>query len=198
MFVQVIRGRAQDAEGLRRRFAQWEEELAGGAEGWRGATAGVTDEGEFVALVRFETEEAARRNSDRSEQGEWWSRTEPLLDEVTFHDSDDVVVWLGGADPSAEFVQVMEGRILDEEEARSLMDGMEDAVADVRPDVIGSVLAIHGDRFTQAVYFTDEASAREGEERDLERDNQEEMERFAAAVDVDGYLDLRQPWHQQR
>jgi hypothetical protein len=196
MFVQVIRGRASEPGALHERFESWEADLASDAEGWVGTTAGVTDDGEFIALVRFESEAAARRNSDRPEQGAWWQETEPLLDDVVFHDTDDVVVWLGGADTGAEFVQVMEGQVLDRVQARQLMDGMEESVAEVRPDVIGSVLAIHGDRFTQAVYFTDEESARAGERRDDERQDDEEMRRFAAAVDVRSYLDLRAPWHQ--
>ena len=39
---------------------------------------GMCDDGTFVALARFESAEAARRNSDRPEQGEWWAECEPL------------------------------------------------------------------------------------------------------------------------
>jgi hypothetical protein len=33
----------------------------------------LTDDGRFIALARFESEEAARRNSDRPEQDRWWT-----------------------------------------------------------------------------------------------------------------------------
>ena len=65
MFVQVIQGKVSDAAAVRARMDTWMKELAAGADGWLGSTAGVTDDGDFVALARFESEEAARRNSDR-------------------------------------------------------------------------------------------------------------------------------------
>jgi hypothetical protein len=42
----------------------------------------VTDDGRFVLLARFESEEAARRNNARHEQGQWWTETEKYLDGV--------------------------------------------------------------------------------------------------------------------
>lgn len=56
---------------------EWREKLAPGAEGWLGGTYGVTDDGEFVAVVRFESREAATKNSARPEQGECGSRCQP-------------------------------------------------------------------------------------------------------------------------
>jgi hypothetical protein len=53
----------------------------------------MTDDGRFIALARFESEEAARRNSDRPEQDKWWTETAKLFTgEATFKDSSDVVV----------------------------------------------------------------------------------------------------------
>ena len=68
-FVQVIQGQVSDAAKVRAHLDKWNKELAPGADGWLGSTAGVTEDGRVVALVRFESEEAARRNSDRPEQG---------------------------------------------------------------------------------------------------------------------------------
>ena len=45
-----------------------------------GGTAGVTEDGRFIAVVRFESEEDARRNRDRPEQDRWWSETAKLFD----------------------------------------------------------------------------------------------------------------------
>ena len=39
----------------------------------------MTADGRMVALVRFDSEEAARRNSDRPEQGAWWEGMAALL-----------------------------------------------------------------------------------------------------------------------
>ncbi len=97
MFVQVIHGRTKAPEGLRAAVDRWARELAPGATGWLGSTGGVTDDGRFIALARFESAEAGRRNSERPEQDRWWSQTSRLLDgQATFADSEDVTVDLRG------------------------------------------------------------------------------------------------------
>ena len=97
MFIQVMQGHTSDATGLRTRLDEWVEEHSEAATGWLGTTAGVTADGEFVALVRFEDESSARRNSERAEQGEWWQETERLFDgSVTFHDYAHTDLLLGG------------------------------------------------------------------------------------------------------
>jgi hypothetical protein len=88
MFVQVITGKASNAGQVRAAFDRWVKELAPGAEGWLGSTAGVTEDGRLVALARFESEEAAQRNSDRLEQDRWWAEAAQLLDgEAAFRNS---------------------------------------------------------------------------------------------------------------
>ena len=72
---------------------KWVAEFGPGAEGWLGSTSGVTDEGTFVSLARFESPEAAKKNSDRPEQGAWWEETAALFsDRPEFHDSTTVEV----------------------------------------------------------------------------------------------------------
>ena len=53
MFVQVIQGNVSDAAAVRARFERWRAELAPGADGWLGSTAGVTDDGRLVVVARF-------------------------------------------------------------------------------------------------------------------------------------------------
>ena len=92
MFIQVIQGQCRDADRLRELTRRVARPLGPTAEGWLGGTYGVTDDGQFVAVVRFESREAAATNSDRPEQGEWWQKMEACFDgEVTFHDCDDVI-----------------------------------------------------------------------------------------------------------
>ncbi len=79
MFVQVIQGQVADAERAHAAVDQWARDLAPGATGWLGSTGGVTEDGRFIALARFESEEAARRNSDRPEQDRWWAETARLF-----------------------------------------------------------------------------------------------------------------------
>jgi hypothetical protein len=59
MFVQVIRGRVSGPEQVHAALDRWSGQLAAGAAGWLGSTSGVTGDGRFVALARFESAEAA-------------------------------------------------------------------------------------------------------------------------------------------
>jgi hypothetical protein len=200
VFIQVIEGRISDQAGLRTAVARWVDELAPGATGWLGMTGGVTDDGRFIALVRFADEESARRNSDRPEQDQWWSETAKLFEgEATFRDCTDTVVFGGGGSDDAGFVQVIQGRVRDVARLRELSDRMEAeeaAWSDYRPDVIGGVTALHGDGgFTTAVYFTSEAEARVGERKEppaeLKAIINEEMSLYEGEPT---YYDLRDPW----
>ncbi len=69
MFVQVMQGKTSDKEGLHRQLDRWMSELRSGAKGFLGTTGGVTDDGKVFVVARFESEQAARVNSDRPEQG---------------------------------------------------------------------------------------------------------------------------------
>ncbi len=79
MFVQVIQGQVADPGKVRAALDQWIRELAPGSIGWLGTTAGVTEDGRFIELARFESEEAARANSNRPEQDRWWAETAKLF-----------------------------------------------------------------------------------------------------------------------
>ena len=198
MFIQVIIGTASDREGLRRQADRWEQDLRPGATGFLGSTGGVTDEGRFVMAARFESADAARRNSAREEQGAWWAETEKYLDNVTFHDSTDIMTTLGGGSNDAGFVQVMRGRVTNQEKAAQLIGRMaefEAMMRDHRPDVMGDVTIMHADgTYTDLIYFTSEAEAREGEKKPTPAEAQGMFEEFMAAMTVDEYLDLKDPW----
>lgn len=197
MFVQVIQGLVNDPGQVRDALDLWDEQLASGAEGWLGSTAGVTDDGRFVALARFDSEQSARRNGDRPEQHQWWMETAKLFTgEVTFRDSSDVAVDVQGDPDAAGFVQVMQGRSSDPERAMDLMAQNPDEWAAFRPDVLGSVTVGHeGGGYTMAIYFASEQAAREGERKEPPpnlKAQMAEMERLS--VGEPEFLDLRQPW----
>jgi hypothetical protein len=197
VFVQVIQGQVGDAGQVRAALDRWAQELAPGATGWLGSTAGVANDGRFIALARFESEEAARRNSDRPEQDRWWAETAKLfLGEATFHDSNDVVVDVTGEPDDAGFVQVMQGRSSDPARARELMGGDAGEWAAFRPDIIGSVAVGHdGGAYTMAIYFTSEEAAREGERKEPPAELKAQMEQMdALSVGEPEFFDLRQPW----
>ncbi|MDP9219419.1 MAG: hypothetical protein M3P23_02645, partial [Actinomycetota bacterium] len=107
MFIQVIEGHATEADHLHRSVDRWVQDLSPGATGWLGSTGGVTEDGRFVAVVRFASAEAAQANSDRAEQGAWWAEAEKgLSGDVTFHDCADVTQMGAGGSDRAAFVQV--------------------------------------------------------------------------------------------
>jgi hypothetical protein len=198
MFVQVISGKVSDPAALRTRLDGWLQDLAPGAEGWLGSTAGVTEDGRSVAVVRFESEEAARRNSDRPEQGEWWADTAKLFDgEVTFRDSMKVAPDLRGDPNRAGFVQVMQGEQgPDPERAQELMNENSDEWAAFRPEVLGSLGVSHADgTWTMVLYFTSESAAREGEAKEPPPELQAQMaEMDKLSVGIPEFFDLRDPW----
>lgn len=197
MFVQVITAKVVDAEGLDRQVDRWEKEIRPGATGFLGSTGGVTEDGRLIVLARFESEEAARTNSERSEQGEWWAETEKMLEDVTFRNSEDVVTTGGGGSNDAGFVQVMRGRILDAprmKELQARVDEFEQALATHRPDVIGDVVVTHSDgTYTDAVYFTSEAEARANESKEMPAELQAMFSEWMAAATIDEYIDLKEP-----
>jgi hypothetical protein len=197
VFVQVIQGRVSDKAKARAALDRWMSDLAPGATGWLGSTAGVTDDGKFIALVRFEDEAAARRNSDRPEQDRWWSETAQLFDgDPTFQDSSDVVVDVQGDPDQAGFVQVIQGRTSDPTRARELMNDDSDVWATFRPDIVGSVGVGHeGGGYTMALYFTSEAEARENEKKDVPPELQAQMEEMnKLEVGEPTFYDLKEPW----
>ena len=197
MFIQVITAKVADAEGVKRQVDRWEKEVRPGAEGFLGSTSGVTDDGRLIVLARFESEEAARRNSERPEQSAWWAETEKLLADVDFKDSVDVVTMRGGGSDDAGFVQVMRGRVTDQakmDALRSRMEEFETSLERHRPDVLGDVVAVHADgSYTDAIYFTSEAEARAGEAKEPPAEVQAMFEEFANAYQIDEYLDLKEP-----
>ena len=196
MFVQVMEGRVRDVEGLRAQVERWRAELAPGAKGFLGTTAGATADGGFIAIVRFESEEAARANSDRPEQGEWWAATSGYYDgEVTFTNCPDVDTFGAGGSDDAGFVQVMKGRA-DRAALAALAAETEAILQRSRPDVIGGIVAWPGDgTFIQTVYFTSEGEARTNEQREPATDEEREAwERMGSAMQVDRFIDISDPW----
>lgn len=197
MFVQVFQGPVSDPAQVKELMDRWVAELGPNADGWLGSTAGVTDDGWFVALARFDSESAARHNSDRPEQGEWWSELERLFtSEPAFHESTEIVVDEHGDLDSAGFVQVMQGRTSDSARARELTDNDDPAWRDYRPDVLGSLMVLHGpDAWTMAIYFTSEADARAGEQKEPPESIRDAMaELDSLAIGETTYLDLKEPW----
>jgi len=197
MFVQVIQGHVEDAGQLKAAVDQWQREIAPGAAGWLGSTGGVTDDGRAITMVRFESEAAARHNSERLEQDQWWAQTSKLfLGEPTFTESNDVMLDLHGDPGTAGFVQFMQGRGSDPERSAELMQRNAAEWEAFRPEMLGSVTAGYGDgEFTMAIYFTSEEAAHEGERKELPPHMKATMdELMSLSVGEMVFFDIRSPW----
>jgi hypothetical protein len=195
MFIQVIQGKVSDEAGLRRCMEKWMQDLQPGAVGYLGTTAGTSDDGTYLALARFESAEAARRNSARPEQGAWWAETEKCFSgEVTFMDCDNVTQWLDGGSDDAGFVQIMEGHTKDAKRMLQLLTEAGERIHGLRPEIIGGTFATYGDDgFVEAVYFTSEAEARDHEKMTIPDDLRALFDEEQALAGDISYFDLHQP-----
>jgi hypothetical protein len=175
MFVQVIEGRAKDAQRIHEALDRWERELSDGAVGWLGSTEGVTDDGRFMAVVRFESEAAARRNSDRPEQDQWWREMSKFLDgPANFYETSAVDADIIGDPDEAGFVQIMRGRTSDPDRVRELMSQDSDE---------------------WAMYFTSEADARKGEKKKIPAKLKAEMDEMnSLVIGETEFIDIHDPW----
>jgi hypothetical protein len=201
VFAQVIQGKVTDRSALRAAMDRWLSEVAPGSIGWLGSTGGVTEDGRFILLARFSSQEEAMRNSDRPEQDAWWSETSKLFDgEATFKNSVAVDEDLAGNPDDAGFVQFVLGKMRDPDRARELMSRNPQAWTQLRPDLLGTVTAVHeGGEMTTAAYFTSEQDAREGESREVPQELQEGMaEVDALTVGEPEFLDIKEPWLDSR
>jgi len=180
---------------------RWLSDVAPGSIGWLGSTGGVTDDGRFILLARFSSQEEAMRNSDRPEQDAWWSETSKLFDgEATFKNSTAVDEDLAGNPDDAGFVQFVLGKVRDPDRARELMSRDPQAWTQLRPDLLGTVTAVHeGGEMTTAAYFTSEQDAREGESKEVPQELQEGMAEIdALTVGEPEFLDIKEPWLDSR
>lgn len=196
MFVQCFHGKVSDSNELQRCMDRWDQDLKPGATGFLGSTMGMCDDGTFVALARFESEEAARRNSERPEQGAWWAETERCFDgPVSFMDCPNVTEWMGGGSDDAGFVQVMEGHTTNADRMREVTTRASDRLHDVRPEIIGGLLCTDGgDAYVEVAYFTSEKEAREHENMEIPDDLRSLFEEEQSLMGADvTYYDLHQP-----
>ncbi|TYB48785.1 hypothetical protein [Actinomadura chibensis] len=198
MFVQIVQGRTTDPAAVRDACEDWVQTVAPGARGWLGSTAGVTEDGMFVGLVRFESGEAARANGVRPEQEQWWDGASRLFaDGVVVHDCADVEVFGQGPSDTAGFVQIIQTRVRDREALRPFWSEEEGrAMREFRPDTIGGLFCVHPDGgCTVAVYFTSEEEAREGERKEMPPElkawRDDEMSHYEGDAE---FFDLRSPW----
>ncbi|MEV0945201.1 hypothetical protein [Rhodococcus sp. NPDC049939] len=196
MFIQVMQGKVTDEEGLNRCLDKWVNELQPEAIGFLGTTQGLCDDGTFIALARFESAEAAKRNSQRPEQGAWWAEAQRCFEggKIEVMDCPEATSWMGGGSDEAKFVQVIEGHTTNASRMREIMNEAEPQLRELRPEILGGTLGTYGkDGFVEAVYFSSESEARSHEKMHRPAELQslfEEESRLRADV---SYYDMHKP-----
>jgi hypothetical protein len=195
MFIQVIRGTTNDPAALRARGEDWQATIRPGATGYLGTTMGILDGGAFILLARFESEEAAMRNSERPEQGEWFAETSKIFNgEPTFLNVTDVEPWLDGGSDDAGFVQVMIGHSPDRDalKDRAMQDG--DMLRAARPEIIGGLSGVWGDDgYVNVAYFTSEAEARQSEAQGPPPEAADQVNDFQRLLGDVEFIDIKDP-----
>jgi hypothetical protein len=193
MFIQVIKGQVGDAAGLMEALERWRRDVRPGAAGFLGSTGGITADDRFVGLVRFASPEDAAANSRRPEQDAWWAGAERCFaGPVTFLDCSEVDVYRAGGSDDAGFVQVMAGHG-DRDRLRALDAVVEERLATLRPDLLGSLRAWHDDEYTEAAYFRSEAEARSAEAQEPPPDVAAMLADWQQAMGPVTYYDLASP-----
>jgi len=196
MFGQVIQGHTSDPTGVRQAMERWVGNVSPGAVGLVGGTAGATQDGEFIAVLQFDTEEAALVHTDRRKQDRGFVDLCAALDgEVTVRDGVRTEVFLAGDVRQADFVQVVQGRVSDLDRARECLHALQEVLKVHLPALLGSVTVEHGaGRFTRVLHFSTEDEARAGERQmppGIRERDQEARQWIVGPVE---FLDLREPW----
>lgn len=192
MFIQMMQGPCSRQDEVRAELDQWRRELSPAADGWLGGTYGFTDDGQLMAVVRFESREAAQVNSDRREQGEWARRFTALMDgPLEFHDCDDVTLMMDGGSDDAGFVQIIRGRVEDPSRLKAMLADTT-TLHEMRPDILGGTLAFEPDgSFIETIAFTSEEAARACEQVEPPPEVRRELQH---AMQGATFHDLHHPW----
>jgi hypothetical protein len=192
MFIQMIQGSCTRQDEVHALLDEWRRDLAPGASGWLGGTYGFTDDDQFMAVVRFESRDAAMANSNRPEQDAWAERFTELMDgPIEFHDCDDVSLLMDGGSDRAGFVQIIRGRVDDPSRLKAMLADTT-TLHKMRPDILGGTLAFEPDgTFIETVAFTTEEAAREGEQTEPPADVRRELD---YALQGAKFYDLHHPW----
>ncbi len=189
-FVLLARGPAGDPQSIRRGWDEWHDRLMSEDAGWLGSTGGITSGGEWLAAVRYSSNEAARAAAGAAARPGFLTRATNL--EVT---GDVHLVEGNGSPAGGRFVQFMRARVPDRRRFEAVEAAVGDRFATLRRDFLAGLRAWTGpDRLTVVDWFTSEADARAGEAIDIPADLRALFGEWMSLLhDVEWY-DLTQPW----
>jgi hypothetical protein len=194
VFVPLARGPVADRDALRRGWNEWHARVAAGADNWLGSTGGIASSGEWLAAVRYSSEEAARAAADGGAAGTF------LSDASTIELTGDVHLVDGNGSPAAAgFVQFMRAGVADRQRLEAVETAVGDRFAAVRRDFLAGLRAWTGPgRLTVVDWFTSEADARAGEATEIPADLGALFGEWMSLLhDVEWY-DVAEPWQVTR
>jgi len=194
VFIQMVQGNCSRQDDMRMVVDDWCTNMSG-QHGWLGGTYGFTDSGQFIGVVRYDSQDSCQASSQRPDAAMWWAAAEQCFDgSPELHESSDITMMLDGGSDDAGFVQVMRGRVGNADKLRRMSGDTEmtNMLHQARPDIIGGTLAIEADgHFIETVAFTSEDAARVAEKQDMPEEVVADMAEGMADIE---YLDLHRPW----
>ena len=192
MFVQVMEGRVNDVEGLRAQIDEWRTELAPGATGFLGTTAGVTADGGFIAVVRFESEGRPGPTATGPSRASGGRRPAANFDgDVTFTDCPEVDTFGAGGSDDAGFVQVIKGRGDRAARARRRRDWTTSSGAPAPTSSAASWRGRATARSSRPCTSRSEAEARANEKAEPATDEEREAwERMSSLMQMERFIDI--------
>lgn len=192
MFMQVVQAKTKDKAGVKEMWDRWNREVKPAAQGYLGATGGVTENGDLIVIARFESAEAAERNNNIPEQQQWYSEFEKYIEGApTFANYTNVELDNDGGSDDAGFVQVIRIQGGDAQAFKSLDEELAPKMRELRPDVIGSVTGYGDGDATTVIYFTSQEEARKNESNP---EFQELSKRYMELSGEPSFFDLTEPW----
>jgi hypothetical protein len=166
MFIQILQGRVSDELGVRSEVERWRGELDAEAPGWLGLTAGIGDDRTFVAVLRFDSEAAARANEGRPQVIAWRAAVKQhLVGPVRLDQCPVVRTPKSGSQSRAGFVRILQGRVADPHRLAAVQEQVDRALQR-QPHLLEVLVGEHegGQRyFTEVASFVSERAVRAAE-----------------------------------
>ena len=113
MFIELVHGKARDTEQLHRVWVATLRSLKATGVRWLGATSGSTGDGEFMAMLAFESEEGARLTADLLDDQGVWRTLDSSLRDLRFSECPHVRAFASGNPSRADCVEVTGGTAKD-------------------------------------------------------------------------------------
>lgn len=187
MFVELVQATATEPARLRKAWKKLLGRLPDVAPGWLGATSGATEDGRFVALLAFESEEQARITMDRLHEQAAWAPLEGVASELRFRECPNVRAFLPDDARGVEVVHIWQGVAQDVRRIVSSFEGASQT-ATGRGRVAGGLMCWDPEGFVTIALYGRPSGARPAAALDALTRNVSEL------IDRPATFDVVDPW----